>query len=376
MATREQYYDLLGQMAAIRQQMASQLATDRPDDPSARDVMTNQLADLERQLQVALIDQPGPADGGLGAALGIGTDAALPLGGVTTPITVPSYDDAVATERLYAVGDLYYCYQMERLGMFRAIYKLRELFRAGTLRLGTGPGAFALYRFDRREVLRYTIQERTQAYRRVFGYTDAAPPRGARPNQPFHGLFSQFNRSVANLFRDKRIADTFRPGAGVTEPGFGNIADTRRACLNLRENLKRASYGDVNVLTVEMLQLVASAFDILSADDIRNQFGADNGWDTLEEVLQRYLGEIPVVSQRSRMAENGRGIIQWTAQNFVLTPGRAAFETLIQSIAEMCEEWLTSAEALGSTAGRSHEASADGNILAFPANRHAILGRD
>jgi hypothetical protein len=367
MATREQYFTLLGQAAAIRAQMASQFANERPSDVHARDILSNQLTDLERQLADLMEEtSPAPADKGMSALIGIGADAGTGFGSVPAPIDVPSYDEAVFSERLFAVGDLYYCYQLERLGMFRAVQKLQELFRAGKLRLGSGQGAFELYRFDRKEVLRYTRKERMQAYRRVLGYGEAAPPPGARPNQAFHSLFSQFNLRVAQLFRDKRIAETFRPGAGASDPGFGSIAMARRAGLDLRSNLKRASYGDVNVLTVELLQVISSAFDILGAADIRHQFGTDTGWDTLEEVLERYLGEAPVVSQRSRMAETGRAIILWLAQNFILTQGRTAFEALIQGIAEMCEEWLTSAEALGALKDQAGTSIGAGNVVDFP----------
>jgi hypothetical protein len=373
MATREQYFTLLARAAEIRSTMASMFAKEIPDDGNARDILTNSLADLERQLG-GMIEEtsPTPADKGMSSLIGIGADAGTGFGSVPAPIDVPSYDEAVFSERLFAVGDLYYCYQLERLGMFRAVQKLQELFRAGKLRLGSGQGAFELYRFDRKEVLRYTGKERMQAYRRVLGYGEAGPPPGARPNSAFHSLFSQFNLRVAQLFRDKRIAETFRPGAGASDPGFGSIAMARRAGLDLRSNLKRASYGDVNVLTVELLQVVSSAFDILSAPDIRHQFGTDTGWDTLEEVLERYLGESPVVSQRSRMAETGRAIILWLAQNFILTQGRTAFEALIQGIAEMCEEWLTSAEALGALKDQAGTSGAIGNVVEFPSRRRSI----
>lgn len=371
MATRDQYYTLLGQLAQVRTELAAQLASQRPTDPNVRDVLTDRLAVLERQLQAAIAeDHPVPADDGLAALIGIGPEAGTPVGGVPTPIGVPSYDEAVASERLFAVGDLYYCYQMERLGMFRTVQKLQELNRAGKLRLDNGEGAFDLYRFDRKEVLRHTLEERRQAYKKVFGYTDASPPRGARANAPFHTLFSHFNLRVAQLFRDKRIAETFRPGAGPADPGFGSVAGVRRAGLDFRNNLKRASYGDVSVLTIELLQLINAAFDILDAEDIRHQFGTDNGWDTLEEVLQRYFGEIPVVSQRSRMGETGREVIHFLAQSYILTPGRAAFEALVQGIAEPCEEWLTSAEALGAARDGAAERNGGGNVVAFPARRN------
>lgn len=371
MATREQYFTLLGQLGQVRTEMAALLAAQRPGDATGRDRLTDRLAELEQQLQEAITnDHPVPADDGLAALLGIGPEADTPIGGVPTPIGVPSYDEAVASERLYAVGDLYYCYQMERLGMFRAVHMLQEQNRAGKLRLDSGEGAFDLYRFDRKEVLRHTFEERRQSYKKVFGYTDAAPPRGARANAPFHTLFSHFNLRVAQLFRDKRIAETFRPGAGPSDPGFGSVASVRRAGLDFRNNLKRASYGDVNVLTIELLQLINAAFDILDAEDIRHQFGTDNGWDTLEEVLQRYFAEIPVVSQRSRMGETGRTIIHWLAQSYILTPGRSAFEALVQGIAEPCEEWLTSAEALGAARDGLAERSGGANVVAFPSRRH------
>jgi hypothetical protein len=373
MATRENYFKLLGQMAEVRTRMASLLASQRPQDVYAREILANQLSAFEEQLEQGLTEgDPLPADDGIAAVIGIGPDAQAGFGQVPVPISVPSYDEAIVSERLFAVADLYYCYQMERLGLFRAVQKLKELFRAGKLRLASGEGAFELYRFDRKQVLRYTFDERMPAYRRVFGYTDAVPPRGAKANTPFHALFSHFNLQVAQLFRDKRIAETFRPGAGASDPGFGSIASARRAGLDLRSNLKRASYGDVNVLTIELLQVVNAAFQILSAPDIRNQFGTENGWDTLEEVLERYLNEAPVVSQRSRMGETGRAIIQWLAQNYILTQGRTAFEALVQSIAEMSEEWLTSADALGAIKDQRGTSSRGGNILEFPARRGAV----
>jgi hypothetical protein len=370
MATRQQYFTLLGQMAAIRTQMAASLAAQRPGDTDARDLLSNQLDTLEQQLQQMIADNPpAPADGGFAAAIGIGDQTATQVGGMPAPIMVPGYDEAVTSERLYAVGDLYYCYQIERLGMFRAVQTLQQLFEAGTIRLVDGDGALSLFRFDRRQVLRHTERQRGQCFKRVLGYTDAPAPRGSRPNTAFHHLFTQFNLSVAQLFRDKRIAETFRPGAGPSDPGFGSMAVVRRWGLDTRNNLKRASYGDVNVLTVELLQLIAEAFEILSAEDVRHQFGTDNGWDTLEEVLHRYLGETPVVSPRSRMAVAGRSIVNFLAEGHILTSGRAAFEALIQGIAEASEEWLTSAQALGAMRGAASERPAGANVVEFPSRR-------
>ena len=64
----------------------------------------------------------------------------------------------VTSERLVAVADLYYIFQHEKIGVFRVVRKLKELFHAGAVRLSSGQGAFLLYQFDRRDVLRYTRQ--------------------------------------------------------------------------------------------------------------------------------------------------------------------------------------------------------------------------
>jgi hypothetical protein len=348
MATRDEYYSLLGRIAEIRSQLADLIASQRPGDAVLRELATNQLADLEAQLEANLqTTTPVPADSGDAERIGLGPTTSGDIGGVFTPLGVQPYDEAVVSERLLAIGDLYYCYQHERLGVFRAVYKLQELFKAGKIRLASGPGALGLYRFDRKRVLRYTHQQRMQAYRRVLGYTDAPPPKGSRPNEAFHRQFMQFCTQVAQLFRDKRVAEVVRGSGSGSDPSFGSVAMVRRAGLDLRSNLKAASYGDVNVLTVELLQLLRAAFEILEAEDVMRQFGSDNAWDTLEEVLQRHLTERPVASQRSRMGATGRDVVQWLAQPFILADGRSEFETAVEAIGEAAEEWLTSAQSLG-----------------------------
>jgi hypothetical protein len=221
---------------------------------------------------------------------------------------------------------------------------LQELFKAGTVRLSGGPGAFALYQFDRRQVLRYTQRDRISAYRRVFGYGGGHAPAGARPNTDFHKLFTHFVQQVTLFWRDKRISDVIRERA--YDPSFGSIAIVRRAGLDLRNNLKWLSFGDVNVLRVEVMQLLDEAFKILDAPDVKSLFGADNAWDVIEEVLIRYYKEKLVTSPRQRMGVTGREVLRWLGQPYILSTTRAQFETLLLDIAESSEEWLTSAQSM------------------------------
>jgi hypothetical protein len=284
-------------------------------------------------------------DGGFARMIGLGEDIATTIGQTAPPSLVPNYDNAVRRERLRAVGDLYYIYQHERAGVFRALLKLQSLFRSGEVRLSDGPGAMALYQFDRKRVLRYTAGERFSAYRKVFGYTDAAVPAGAQPNAPFHGLLSNFCEHVSRYFGDKRVSEVLRPDG--SRETFGSMAVVRRAGLDLRHNLKQVSYGHIAVLRSEVMILLREAFEILGATDIINLFGADNAWDVLEELQKRYLAEASNASQRSRLAASGRNILTWLAEDHLLTNVRIDFEAFLEAIIDDCDDWRTSAESVG-----------------------------
>jgi hypothetical protein len=350
MASMKDYQGLHDRVAALREQVTNNLSADLVSNPQLADALTKQIDDLLSSVVEADKTTAPPPDNGLSALAGIGSGASSDLGDTRIPPGVVAYDDTITSERIVAVGDMYYLWQHEKIGVFRVVQKLQELFRAGTVRLSGGQGAFALYQFDRRQVLRYTARDRIAAYRRVFGYGGGSAPAGARPNTDFHHLFSHFVQQVTLFWRDKRISDVIRERA--YDPSFGSIAIVRRAGLDLRNNLKWLSFGDVNVLRVEVMQLLEEAFRILDAPDVKRLFGADNAWDVVEEVLVRYYKERLVTSPRQRMGVTGREILRWLAHPHILTTTRAQFETLLLEIAENAEEWLTSAQAM-QLAGRT-----------------------
>jgi hypothetical protein len=348
----------MDRIGALRSTLAEQLGADLIQNPELADALVRHVDDMIDSLMKEA-EEDVPLDGGLGQLVGLGPDAAETLGETRMPPLLQGYDDTVTSERIIAVGDLYYIYQHEKLGVFRAILKLQELFRAGTVRLSSGAGAFGLYQYDRRQVLRYTRRDRLQAYRRVFGYTNASPPPGAQPNRDFHNYLVHFMTQVAQFYRDQRVAELFR--RRQADLGYGSIAVVRRAGLDLRNNLKDASYGHVNVLRVEVLQLLDEAFQILGSADIKKLFGADNAWDVIEEVSKRHLDQPYVnASQRSRMAIAGRNVLHWLAQPYILNSARSEFETLLQQTADDAEEWLTSAEALGIASRHPRRTSRNG----------------
>jgi hypothetical protein len=325
MANTEQgINDLLDRVAAlygtvVREKLADSLT----EQPGLAEALVKQVNGLLDAVVEADDRVPPPPDKGLAQLVGLGPDAATDLGVTRVPHGVEAYDENVASERLIAVADLYYIYQHERIGVFRAIQKLQELFRAGTVMLSGGAGAYGLYQFDRREVLRYTRRDRLAAYRKAFGYGRTAVPTGSRPNTDFHALLTHFCNEVALFWRDKRISDVIRERA--YDPSFGSIAVVRRSGLDLRNNLKFMSYGHLNVLRVEVMQLLDEAFRVLGTDDVKKLFGADSAWDAIESILVRYFNERLVSSPRQRMAVTGREVLRWLAQPYVLQDQRPQF---------------------------------------------------
>ncbi|TMD14127.1 MAG: hypothetical protein E6J00_06190 [Chloroflexi bacterium] len=345
MSTEKDYQSLFDRIAGLRETLTDRLGADLIQNPQLADALTKQIDDMLAAVEVADARVPPPPDKGLAQLIGVGPEAATQFGTTRIPQGVQPYDETVASERIIAAGDLYYIYQHETIGVFRVVQKLQELFKAGTVYLSGGSGAYALYQFDRREVLRYTQRDRLQAYRRVFGYGTSPVAAGSRANSDFHGLLSHFINQVSLFWRDKRISDVIRERA--YDPSFGSIAIVRRAGLDLRNNVKFTSYGHVNVLRVEVMQLLDEAFRILDSDDVKKLFGADTSWDVIEIMLTRYWNERLVTSPRQRMAIAGREVFRWLAQKHILQTQRAQFETLLLEIAEYAEEWLTSAQSLG-----------------------------
>src|SRR6201998_2746316 len=345
MATERDYQSLYDRIAALREQVANKLSADLISNPQLADAINQQIDDLLASVVNADAKAAPPPDKGLAQLAGIGPDAAKELGVTRVPPGVEPYDETITSERIIAVGDLYYIYQHETIGVFRVVQKLQELFRAGTVRLSGGQGAYSLYQFDRREVLRYTQRDRLAAYRRVFGYGGGPGPTGSRPHTDLHKLFAHFIHQVTLFWRDKRISDVIRERA--YDPSFGSIAIVRRAGLDLRNNLKWLSFGHLNILRVEVMQLLEESFKILNSPDVKRLFGADNAWDVVEEALIRYFNEPLVTSPRQRMGVTGREVLRWLAQDDILKTARSEFEALLLEIAEFAEEWLTSAQAMG-----------------------------
>src|SRR5262249_33091118 len=131
MATEKEYQGLYDRIAALRETVASRLASDLIQNPQLADALTKQIDDMLQSVVDADAKAPPPPDEGLAELVGVGPEAATEFGKTRIPPGVEPYDETITSERMLAVGDLYYIYQHEKIGVFRVMYKLQELFRAG-----------------------------------------------------------------------------------------------------------------------------------------------------------------------------------------------------------------------------------------------------
>src|SRR5262244_1579168 len=124
MATEKDYQGLYDRIAALRDQVTSRLAADLITNPQLADALTKQIDDMLQSVVDADSKAPPPPDKGLAALVGVGPEAAKDFGTTRIPPGVEAYAETITSERIIAVGDMYYLFQHEKIGVFRVVQKL------------------------------------------------------------------------------------------------------------------------------------------------------------------------------------------------------------------------------------------------------------
>ena len=144
----------LGQLAATREWLVADARAALLRNPKLAEALNQKVSGLIELIDMTERDKKAPVDQGLMDLVGLSDAPPDDIDGVRYVPSVPVYDDQISRERLLAIADLYYLFQMEQSSVFRSVLKLQELFRAGTVRLSDGEGAVRLFRFDRHSTLR------------------------------------------------------------------------------------------------------------------------------------------------------------------------------------------------------------------------------
>lgn len=282
----------------------------------------------------------GSGDGFLDL-VGFGDSGPIEFENIAYPHVQPDFDDSVIPSQLHAAAELYYIYQHERMKVFKVVNVLSKLFRLGKMRIQRGPGARALYLVEKWKPLRYNGRDRMIAYRRAFNYGTSKAPAGAVVNVNFHGQLVSFMVAVAQYFRDLNVSEVIRGGPMLNQRPFGSAATVQRLAIDLRYALDRSTYGNIFALTMEVGHYLRSILSLLDAPDIKKAFDANTKWNVIEAVSNRYLGGTSEPSQRAKMAESGRRILQFVASNnFDTAVDPAIFQAQLRPIGPHAEAWL------------------------------------
>jgi hypothetical protein len=273
--------------------------------------------------------------------IGFGGKGPVDFANLSYPYIQPDFDDSVVPSQLHAAAELYYIYQHERMRLFQVVQVLLRLFREGRMRIQRGPGARGLYLLEKWKPLRYTLRDRMIAYRRAFNYGSAEAPAGAIVNRDFNRQLVGFMVAVAQYFRDLLIGEVIRGGPMLEQRPFGSIGTVQRIGLDMRYALDRATYGNIFALAMETGHYLKSVLTLLDTPDIKKAFDANTKWDVVEMVSNRYLGGIAEPSQRAKMAESGRRILQFVADNdFKTAIDPILFQSTIRPMGTHAEAWI------------------------------------
>src|SRR4051794_25026808 len=120
-----QYQSTQDRVAQLRQMLMEKNASLLVENPQLADVLNSQADALIEALEGEGTKLPGPADNGLSSLIGLGSEASTELGQARVVPAVKPYDEVVASQRMIAMGDLYYAHQIgEMAGAFRAVSTL------------------------------------------------------------------------------------------------------------------------------------------------------------------------------------------------------------------------------------------------------------
>jgi hypothetical protein len=308
--------------------------------PEERRAFEQQFEDRFAELLQKGADAPAGGDGFLDL-LGFGGKGPVAFEEMGYPHIQPDFDDSVVPSQLHAASELYFIYQYERSKVFQVVDVLLRLFHHGRMRLNRGPGARGLYLLEKWQPLRYTQRHREMAYRRAFNYGTNSAPGGAVVNRNFHRQLVGFMVSLAQYFRDLLIGEVIRGGQLIEQRPFGSVATVQRLGLDLRYALDRSTYGSIYSLATETGHYLKQVLSLLDAPDIKKAFDANTKWNVVEIVSQRYLGGMAEISQRAKMAESGRRVLQFVADHdFKTGVDPLNFQSQMRPIGPHAEAWL------------------------------------
>ena len=249
--------------------------------------------------------------------IGFGAKGTMAFEEQSYPYIKQDFDESVVPSQLHAAAELYYIYQHERMKVFQVVRMLAAALPPGphahparSGRQGALPdrevAAAALHRARPDGRLPARLQLR-HARRRQ---------RAPCVNRNFHRQFVGFMAPPSQYFRDLLIGEVIRGGQLIEQRPFGRSAPSSASAPTCGRRLDRATYGNIFALTVEVGALpqdgARRAGDARHQEGVRRQHQVGRDRDRLRALPRRHRRAEP---QRAKMAESGRRILQFIADN-------------------------------------------------------------
>lgn len=205
------------------------------------------------------------------------------------PLAAPG---RIAPAQLRAAATLFWCAHVEAAGLPSFADALAEAACQGRVTLPLGPVGARLMLYHRDREDRFSLDERREIYRRLFG-----------PETGFLDLW-------------KRLVDTLREiGQAPLDRGLGDLtAQAQVTALELAQGLSDRAIGITGFAGREIVEHVRAALDLLRDPELSRTLGAGGGpWQIVRLNAPWLLGQPVDPTPHVDRAKAGLTILEWIA---------------------------------------------------------------
>jgi hypothetical protein len=268
---------------------------------------------------------------------------ALPeIGTIELPPIVGSAADQAL---LRSDAPLYLSAELEATRLLRAAEVLAGVFASGGLTADLGPAAALLADFWRSRHQRFTQQERSAIFTRLFGFTGAPLAVASGRNVAFEPLLMDLAEELHRLHDGGWI--------GRLPPSEVSL---RTAAGQLAANLVPRSGGIAVYAARDILDAIGRALAIFKQAAVQAATGSTSPWLAVRSVADRYLGEDVVIGPHVSRGQSGMRILSWVAEILPAVDDIGVGLALPEEVRSAGTEWLQASLSLHEAAPHLPEA--------------------
>ncbi len=226
-------------------------------------------------------------------------------------ISVPNIEAPTASEEdrthLRAVGPLYFAAELEQAALLPAVESLSALFATGGFTREVGSASQRLITFWRNRQSRFSPQERTAIFARLFGahQSSLASPLPESSNREFEVLLLSCCEALIATEDSPLWPPRPNPAASVR---------LQVSVSRLIENLSIRSVGIAPFAARDIISSITAALEIVREPALQRAFGANSTWSAVRSMARQLLRQTPSVNEHIARAQSGQILLAWFAE--------------------------------------------------------------